>query len=115
MAHTRPRLFERLKTGLVEGIDHARGERQLRVSEVSVPDPPPPYGAEEVRTIRSRLRLSQPGFARLLHVSSKTVQSWEQGARRPSQAAARLLQFIDRPELLAHLARPAASGEHPVP
>jgi putative transcriptional regulator len=53
-----------------------------------------------VRRIRTQLNMSQAGFARLLQVSSKTVQSWEQGARRPQQSSARLLQFIENPELL---------------
>jgi putative transcriptional regulator len=49
--------------------------------------------------------MSQAGFARLLQVSSKTVRSWEQGARRPQQSSARLLQFIEHPELLTMVVR----------
>jgi hypothetical protein len=30
----------------------------------------------------------------MLNVSTKTVQSWEQGQRRPSQAALRLIQVF---------------------
>ena len=97
-------LFERLKKGLNEGIAHERGERTLRVTEVVIPDPPQSYGAEDVRRIRTRMRMSQAGFARLLQVSNKTVQSWEQGTRRPQQSSARLLQFIEHPDLLAALA-----------
>ena len=100
MSVERLRLFERLKTGVEEGIQHARGERTLRVTERIVPDPPQHYSAEDIRRVRDRLKLSQAGFARLLHVSDKTVQSWEQGTRHPSQSAARLLQFIEDPELL---------------
>ncbi len=100
----RLRLFDRLKKGLEEGIAHERGERTLRVSEVVVPDPPQLYSAEDVRRIRTRLKMSQAGFGRLLQVSSKTVQSWEQGTRRPRQSSARLLQFIEHPDLLTTLA-----------
>lgn len=105
MANERPRLFERLKKGLEEGIAHERGERTLRVTEVIVPDPPRAYTADDVRRIRARLNMSQSGFARLLQVSSKTVQSWEQGTRRPQQSSARLLQFIEDPGLLTTLAQ----------
>jgi putative transcriptional regulator len=105
MATERPRLFDRLKKGLEEGIAHERGERILRVTEVVVPDPPRLYGAEDIRRIRTRLNMSQAGFARLLQVSSKTIQSWEQGTRRPQQSSARLLQFIEHPDLLTALAR----------
>ncbi len=61
------------------------------------------FTAQDVKSIRLRLRMSQPYFSKLLNVSSKTVQSWEQGTRRPSQSAARLLQIIDRPDILSSL------------
>ena len=38
--------------------------------------------------------MSQAVFARMLNVSTKTVQSWEQGQRSPSQAALRLIQVF---------------------
>jgi transcriptional regulator with XRE-family HTH domain len=38
--------------------------------------------------------MSQSAFARLLNVSTKTVQSWEQGTRKPSQATLRLIQVL---------------------
>ena len=104
MATERPRLFDRLKKGLEDGIAHERGERTLRVTEMAVPDPPQLYTADEVRRIRAQLKMSQANFARLLQVSNKTVQSWEQGTRRPQQSSARLLQFIEHPELLATFA-----------
>ena len=100
MATERPRLFDRLMKGLEEGIAHERGERPLRVTEIVVPEPPQLYSADDVRRIRASLNMSQMGFARLLQVSGKTIQSWEQGTRRPRQSSARLLQFIEHPGLL---------------
>ena len=38
--------------------------------------------------------MSQAVFARVLNVSTKTVQSWEQGERKPSRAALRMLQLF---------------------
>ena len=105
MTAERARLFDRLKAGLEEGMAHERGERTLHTSVVEVPDPPRVYGAEDVRRIRVHLKMSQTGFARLLQVSNKTIQSWEQGTRRPQQSSARLLQFIEHPDLLTTLAR----------
>ena len=99
----RPSLFDRLQKGLEEGIRHERGEQALRVTQMTIPAPPRLYSAEDVRRIRVRLELSQTGFARLLQVSSKTIQSWEQGTRRPQPSSARLLQFIENPDLLATL------------
>ena len=45
-----------------------------------------------VADIRVRMKLSQSEFARLLGVSVRTVQDWEQGRRSPSGPARTLLQ-----------------------
>jgi putative transcriptional regulator len=105
MSETRGRLFDRLKRGLEAGIAYERGEETLRVTKIVAPEPPREYRPEDVRRIREGLRMSQSGFARLLQVSNKTVQSWEQGVRRPRQSSARLLQFIEHPELLDAIGR----------
>lgn len=90
-------LYEDLKAGLEEGIRFARGEVTLRVT--ILPMPPPRFKAAEVTALRKQLRMSRLAFARTLNVSYRTVQAWEQGRRRPSQAALRLLQVLrDRPE-----------------
>lgn len=48
--------------------------------------------------------MSQAVFAATLNVSKKTVQSWEQGWRTPSDVALRMLQVIDRnPEVVRGL------------
>jgi putative transcriptional regulator len=66
-----------------------------------MPDRPPEVGAEELTGIRLASGMSQAVFARTLNVSTKTVQSWEQGARKPSQAALRLIQvFRQNPSCL---------------
>jgi putative transcriptional regulator len=96
----RPSLFNRLKAGLEDGIAHAKGEKVLRTTELSIPDTPPDYTAERIRSIRTARKMSQYHFSLLLNVSCKTVQGWEQGLRRPSQSAARLLQVIENPDLL---------------
>ena len=53
MSTERPRLFDRVKQGLEEGIAYERGERALCVTKIAVPDPPQSYGAENVRRIRA--------------------------------------------------------------
>jgi putative transcriptional regulator len=85
-------LFDRLRDGLEEGIRHAKGEITLRTTTVELPDRPPAIDAKELTSLRQKSGMSQAVFARLLNVSPKTVQSWEQGQRRPSQAALRLIQ-----------------------
>ena len=87
-------LFERLKTGLEEAIRHAKGEITLKTTTLETPDRPPEVGAEELMKIRLASGMSQASFARLLNVSTKTVQSWEHGDRKPSHAALRLIQVF---------------------
>ena len=51
--------------------------------------------------VRARLRVSQAAFARILNVSPRTVQAWETNARRPSDAALKLLSVAKKnPEVL---------------
>ena len=48
--------------------------------------------------------MSQAVFARVLNVSTKTVQSWEQGERKPSHAALRMLQvFRENPTFVIEI------------
>jgi putative transcriptional regulator len=96
---TRKSLFERLKAGLEEGIAHARGELTLKT--VDVPDPPPEIDAKTLVALRVEAAMSQAVFAKVLYVSAKTVQSWEQGNRVPSMASRRLIQiFAEEPGMV---------------
>jgi putative transcriptional regulator len=95
-------LAERLKQGLREGIQFAKGELTLRTIEV--PSPPADIAAKEVTALREKAGMSQTVFARVLNVSTKTVQSWEQGQRKPSHAALRILQvFRSRPQVVCEV------------
>src|ERR1700756_3660210 len=85
---------ERIRKGLEEAIRHAKGEITLKTTTLELPDPPPEVDAEELTKLRLASGMSQAVFARLLNVSTKTVQGWEQGQRKPSQAALRLIQVF---------------------
>lgn len=73
------------------GLEILEGLRELRQGEhgrvIEVPD---------VIRIRKEAGLSQVQFARLLGVSVRTLQDWEQARRRPSGAARTLLQIAAR-------------------
>ena len=95
-------LFDRLKESLKEAQQFAAGELTLRT--FTVPHPPPNYNAERITRIRKSLHMSQSVFARVLNTSTKTVQSWEQGLRQPTQVAQRLLEVLEKkPEVIAEL------------
>ena len=71
-----------------------KGEITLKTTTLQGPDRPPEVGAAELTKLRLASGMSQAVFARLLNVSTKTVQSWEHGDRKPSHAALRLIQVF---------------------
>ena len=67
------------------------GLRQLKRGKVGRVVTLPP-----IADIRARTGLSQTKFARLLGVSVRTLQEWEQGRRAPSGPARTLLSIAHR-------------------
>ena len=83
-------IFEDMKEALRDAAAYERGESvDLRVTRV--PARPKEISAKEIRRIREALHASQPLFASYLNVSANAVRSWEQGVRRPRNAALKLL------------------------
>jgi putative transcriptional regulator len=73
----------------VEGF--ASGREASRERMVKLPPPVKAMAAEEIRALRVRLGCTQVEFAALLNVPRVTAISWENGTRKPSGAALRLL------------------------
>lgn len=89
------KIFEELKEALQDAAAYERGEPvNLRVTRI--PERPKPLAPEEVRRIRRSLKASQALFAAYLNVSANAVRSWEQGSRRPRQAALKLLTIAKK-------------------
>jgi putative transcriptional regulator len=70
---------------ILDGLRDIKAGRIGRV--INVPD---------VGKVREKTGLSQARFAKLLGVSVRTLQEWEQGRREPSGAARTLLLIADR-------------------
>lgn len=88
-----------LAAELLQSVTEMCEGKSARETLVSLPPP-----AE----IRSRSGLSQASFARLLGVSARTLQQWEQGRRQPTGAARTVLRISARhPEVLKELAQEA--------
>jgi DNA-binding transcriptional regulator YiaG len=86
-------MFEQLLESVREGGGILRRQKKpSRRFEI------PPSG---IRAIRERTSLSQSEFARLIGVSVKTLQNWEQDRRHPTGPAAALLQIIAHEPQLA--------------
>jgi putative transcriptional regulator len=83
-------IFDDMREALRGAAAYERGEAvNLRVTRI--PARPRPISAREIRQIRRKLNASQTLFATYLNVSPNAVRSWEQGLRRPQQAALKLL------------------------
>lgn len=79
-------LFDDLVQSLKEAKAIASGEIEAsRRFEVTPPD---------AKKVREQIGLSQSEFARLMRVSIKTLQNWEQHRRNPSGPAAALLKIV---------------------
>ena len=90
MAKKQGKFFRDLKEALEDVRDYRAGKKtNLRVTEI--PAPPKKITPREIRQIRQSLNASQVLFAVYLNVSPNAVRSWEQGRRRPQQAALKLL------------------------
>ncbi len=60
-----------------------------------------PFQPEDIRRIRTANHVSQAVFAAMLGIGKTTVQQWEQGLKKPSGPAQRLLDLVDRKGLAA--------------
>jgi putative transcriptional regulator len=82
------------------GQEILTGIRGLKRGEVGRVITLPP-----IAEIRAKVGLSQSEFARLLGVSVRTLQEWEQGRRTPSGPARTLLSIANRnPRILLEAA-----------
>jgi putative transcriptional regulator len=79
-------LFEELVGSLKEAKAIAKGRAKAsRRFELKPPD---------AKAVREQIGLSQSEFARLMRVSVKTLQNWEQQRRTPTGPAAALLKIV---------------------
>jgi putative transcriptional regulator len=80
---------------LLQAVRDIKAGRVGRVSTVEV---------SPLASARLKLGLSQSEFAKMLGVSLRTLQEWEQGRRKPSGAAKSLITIaIKKPEVIKEL------------
>lgn len=94
--------FAELKEAMEDALAFERGKgRELKVTRIQAPRPPKAMSSREIVQIRRKLNCSQAVFAMMLNISPKTVQAWEQGSRKPGDAALKLLTIAkNHPEVL---------------
>jgi len=95
---TKKTFGEEIISGLEEFRDVLKSgkpiEEHFTMRTVDLELEPHDYGPDEIKATRAKLRASQAVFAKLLGVSAKTIQSWEQG-HVPPPMARRLLDLIN--------------------
>lgn len=88
--------IKQFQTDLLQSVREMKAGRVARKTVVSI------TRAAEART---RVGLTQAEFAKLLGVSVRTLQDWEQGRREPTGAAQTLLRLAEQhPRVLRGLA-----------
>lgn len=95
-------LFDELVTSLKEAKAIIQGEvapaRRFELKRI------------DVKAIREKTGLSQSQFAQLIHISTRTLQNWEQHRRLPTGPAAALLKIVSiNPDLAINTLRSSAS------
>ena len=81
---------------LLQSVQQMKAGRAAKVHKVAV---------SPVISARMKSGLSQSAFAKLMGVSVRTLQDWEQGRREPSGAAKTLIAIAERsPEVLKAVA-----------
>ncbi len=81
---------------LLESVTQMKSGRASRTHKVEL---------LPVVSARIKSGLSQSDFAKLLGVSVRTLQDWEQGRRQPSGAAKTLISIAERrPDILKEIA-----------
>ena len=63
----------------------------------------PEYSPEEIKALRERLNLSQAVLATVINAGVDSIRKWEQGAKKPSGTALKLLSLLDHKGLEAVL------------
>ena len=78
--------FEEIKKGLLEAIEHAEGRSpKTRISR--------PH-AIDVKSVRTKIGMTQEQFAARFGFSTATLRHWERGDRTPHGPALVLLNVI---------------------
>jgi len=87
-------LSEKLLESAKQAEVHAAGNKRLRINVIEI-QPVPNYDPHQIKSIRTRLGLTQGLMGGIVGVSTKTIEAWEIGYRRPSSTAMRVLAELD--------------------
>lgn len=79
-----------LERSAKEIVAHLKGEISLPTRRIVLPD------EVNVKSIRSKMGMSQAEFARAFCINPRTLQEWEQGRRKPDATTRAYLAVISK-------------------
>ena len=87
-------VYESIMQGLNEAIAYENGEHgAARSSRITIA-PLPEVSAEEIKSLRKSLNMTQSTFAAVMGVSNKTIEAWEKGTNTPAGTARRMIGLL---------------------
>lgn len=96
-------LFAEMMQGVSEMGAQREGKITLRQHTVAA-KPAPEVTAEEIVAVRSRLKMSQPVFARRIRTTTASLRNWEQSKAKPNPQAALLIKLVEQfPDMVERL------------
>ena len=87
------KVYDGIIKGLNEAVAYNEGKIKARTKIMSI-EPVPEFEANEIKSIRNELGMTQVLFAGFMGVSTKTVEAWEAGRNMPDGPARRILAMI---------------------
>lgn len=98
------KIIESLRDDLAS-LHKAGAIDKVTMREFDTVCPPPVHDLtpSDIKSLREKLKFSQPVFAHYLHTTASTVRKWEQGETRPTGPALKLLNVIANKGLQAIL------------
>ena len=86
-------VYNSIMTGLNEAVGYEKGTVKARKAKCTV-NPVPDFNAQEIKSVRNTLQMTQATFAAVMGVSTKTVEAWEAGTNTPIGTARRMLSML---------------------
>lgn len=86
-------VYKSIITGLDEAVGFEKGRIKARTAKCTV-NPAPSFNAQEIKSVRNSLQMTQATFAAVMGVSNKTVEAWESGRNVPIGTVRRMLSLL---------------------
>jgi putative transcriptional regulator len=96
-------LADDILEGLEQALAYTQGKNVpgLTVKNIKI-KPVKEIKPAGIKKVRKSLHMSQQIFAEILGVSKKTIEAWENGSRKPTGSALRLIEILKNDSKVAN-------------